>query len=168
MNDPAAPATVAATRALDLALARGMLVVALFSVVASTARVAQDAAIAWRYGAGSQVDAYYFVLSLVSWPVAAVLSTLTMRLAPMHASMRLGPPEAAARFRSELFGAVLLAALASLPLTWWVLPTIAGGPVGGLPADTATQAVASFSAKLNSISMPPRKSFTCDRVRGTS
>lgn len=137
VSDPQAPDLSTPKRPLDAALFRGISLVALFAAVAGAARVAQDALIAWRFGAGAQVDAYYFMVSLAAWPVAVALSTLTLLIAPVEAALQQGEPAAARRFRGELLGAALCAALAALPLAWWALDTIAGGPVSGLQRPTA-------------------------------
>jgi putative peptidoglycan lipid II flippase len=139
-------ATVQAHRALDREMVRGMVVVALFAAISGIARVGQDAAIAWRYGTGPMVDAYYFVTSLAGWPLAVALSTLTVLVAPNDAALRQRDPGAARRFRSELLGAVLLAALLAWPLAWWALDAIATSPLGGLQRSAAAQAVAGVPA----------------------
>lgn len=141
MNDPAAPATVAATRALDLALARGMLVVALFSVVASTARVAQDAAIAWRYGATPVVDAYHLLLSLVNWPAAVALAMLTLLVPATEAALHRKAGGEAALWRSEMFGWAMLVSALALPLAWWALHLLTASGLVGLQAHAAALAV---------------------------
>jgi putative peptidoglycan lipid II flippase len=127
--------------ALDRALARGMFVVAIFAAISGAARVAQDAAIAWRYGAGQYVDAYYYVLNLVNWPVAVATSTLTLIVAPVYAASRRGEAGAARHFRAELLGAVLLVAVVSLPLAWWALPAISASAFVGLEAGAAALAL---------------------------
>lgn len=107
-------------RQLDAAMARGMGWVALFAAVASAARLGQDIAVAWRFGTGPVVDAYYYLLSAVNWPVAVALSVLTILFAPAST--------AAARaqgLRRELLGNGLVVALASIPLAWWALQAIA-------------------------------------------
>ena len=127
--------------ALDRALARGMLIVAAYAAIAGAARVGQDAAIAWRYGAGPAVDAYYYVLNLVNWPVAVAMSTLTLLVAPVDAAFRLDRPLAAQQFRGELLGAMLLVAVASLPLAWWAMSLLAQGTFGGLSGSVSEHAV---------------------------
>lgn len=133
-------------RKLDRHFARGMLAVALFAAVAGAARVGQDAAIAWRYGTGSLVDAYYFITNLAAWPVAVALSTLTLLVAPTDAALNKGEASLKKRFRGELLGAVLVAAVMSLPLAWWALHTIAGSQLSGLDDAAATFARAGVPA----------------------
>lgn len=134
-------------RRIDRTVARGLLVVGAFAAVTGIVRVAQDAAIAWRFGTGAVVDAYYFVASLANWPVAVALSVFTLLLAPLEAShQRNAHQHEVLRFRRELLGAVLLLALVSYPLAWWAFGAVAGGPVGGLEAHTAALAVAGVPA----------------------
>lgn len=137
----------ATSAALDRTVARGVFVVAAFAVVTSIARLAQDAAIAWRYGTGPVVDAYYFVANLASWPVAVALSVLTLLVVPLEAGLQqAGNAGQLQRFRAELLGAVLVLAVVSFPLAWWLLTLVAGGPLGGLEPHTAALAVAGVPA----------------------
>jgi peptidoglycan biosynthesis protein MviN/MurJ (putative lipid II flippase) len=126
--------------ALDRALARGMLLAALFAAVAGAARVAQDAAIAWRYGTGPAVDAYYFLLSLASWPMAVALSTFTFLLAPAEATSHGLPAGAHAQRRGVLLGRMLVAAALSLPLAWLALDGVVASGLSGLRAAAADAA----------------------------
>lgn len=116
----------------DRQLLRGVLAVGAFAVIGGVLRIAQDAAVAWRYGAGPVTDAYFFLLSIVSWPVAVVLSTLTFVVAPAEAALRAQGEPALARFRSELFALVLVIALVALPLTYAALQTVIALPAVGL------------------------------------
>lgn len=129
-------------RALDGALVRGMGMVAVFVAIASALRLGQDAAIAWRFGTGPSVDAYYFLVSLASWPVAVALSVLSLLVAPIDARLRGSDPVTARRFRGELLGSVLALAALSLPAAWWALHAVAQGRVGGLDQGTAAVATA--------------------------
>jgi peptidoglycan biosynthesis protein MviN/MurJ (putative lipid II flippase) len=137
------PMTVADRRLIDGAMVRGMGLVVLFAAIAGVARVAQDAAIAWRFGTGPVVDAYYFMVSLANWPVAVVLALLTILVPPTEARLRSGEREAPIQhFRAELLAAVLLLALASLPVAWWALRFVAAGNTGGLESAAAAHAAA--------------------------
>lgn len=142
MKAAATRAGAADQRALDGALARGMGLIAVFAAVAGAVRVGQDAAIAWRFGAGATVDAYYFLVSLAGWPVAVALSLLSLLIAPADAHLRSVDPAAARRFRGELLGSVLMVALLSLPAAWWALRAVAGSALGGLDASAAAKAAA--------------------------
>lgn len=143
MSGPADSNELLAAGELDRTLARGMFVVGAFAAVTSVARLAQDAAIAWRYGTGPVVDAYYFVLNLANSPVAVALSVLTLLVVPLEAALRRnGQGAELRRFRGELLGVVLILAAISLPFAWWVLGSIASGPLGGLERHTAALAVA--------------------------
>ncbi|WP_448171281.1 lipid II flippase MurJ [Rhizobacter fulvus] len=117
-----------------------MAIVAAFAALTGAARVGQDAAIAWRYGAGPTVDAYYYLLNLVNWPVAVAISTLTLLVAPVDASLRSERPLVIRRFRSELFGAMLVVALISLPIAWWGMSLFARGVFGAPSGSASAQA----------------------------
>lgn len=146
MNSADSP-EILVPEALDRTLARGMLIVTAFAAVSGIARLAQDAAIAWRYGTGPVVDAYYFVANLANWPVAVALSVLTLLIVPIEAGLQRGGNAVdLRRFRGELLASVLLLAIASLPVSWWLLTAIAGGPLGGLEPHTAALAVAGVPA----------------------
>lgn len=119
---------------------RGIGVVALFAGIASVIRLVQDAAIAWRFGTGPLVDAYYFVVSFTNWPLGLALSVLTVLVVPVDADLRNGDAVMARRFRAELLGHIGLAAVISLPLAWFALDRIAGGSAAGLPARTGAHA----------------------------
>jgi putative peptidoglycan lipid II flippase len=138
---------------LDGALLRGMALIALFSVIAGVARIGQDVSIAWRFGTGPVVDAYYFVISLVNWPVGVALSVLTLLAVPADAALRGGREESTRLFRAELLGAVLLISVVSLPMAWWALRAIAGGAIGGLEPATAGAAVAGVPGLVASVSL---------------
>ncbi|MGV3571590.1 MAG: lipid II flippase MurJ [Ramlibacter sp.] len=127
-------------RSLDTAMVRGMGLIAVFAGVSGLARLGQDAAIAWRFGAGAQVDAYYFVLSLVAWPAAVALAVLTTLLAPTAAALAQGAAGEAQRFRAELLGCTLLLAAVSLPVAWTVLNGLTSGSASGLAPATAEYA----------------------------
>lgn len=121
-------------------LARGMLVVSMLAALTSVARVGQDAAIAWRHGTDPVVDAYYLLLSIVGWPLALALSTLTLLAAPAEASLRRNDPAEAMRFRSELLCAMLLTAGLALPLSWLMLHAVVVGGWSGLAPAAAKAA----------------------------
>jgi putative peptidoglycan lipid II flippase len=124
------------------ALGRGMLLAALFAAIAGVARVVQDGSIAWRHGTGPEVDAYYFMLALAGWPVAVALSTLTLLAAPAEARARRDGPAQVQLLRGRWLGGMLLIALASAPLAWWALRTVAAHPWSGLEPAAAGVAVA--------------------------
>jgi peptidoglycan biosynthesis protein MviN/MurJ (putative lipid II flippase) len=113
-------------------LLRGAASVGVFAALAGAARVAQDAAIAWRYGAAPVTDAYFFLLNIVSWPVAIALSTLTFVVAPAEAALRVIDERAVERLRAGLLALVLVASLVALPLMYGVLQTIVTLPAIGL------------------------------------
>jgi putative peptidoglycan lipid II flippase len=97
------------------AIARGMLLVSVFVLLAAVARAAREMAIAFKYGIGAEVDAFLFVHTLVMWPVGVWLSVLTVVLVPLAARIRRESPADLPQFRSELLGTTaLLGALLAL------------------------------------------------------
>lgn len=121
-------------------MVRTAFVIAVFAATAGAARIVQDAVIAWRHGASAEVDAYWFVINLVGWPVAVMLSTLTLVVAPAEATLA-GDSSALRRFRGETLGLVLAAAAIAIPLSWWALRAIVASPLTGLGADATALAV---------------------------
>lgn len=118
------------------AMVRAAVVIAAFAAVAGVARLVQDAAVAWRHGAGAEVDAYWFVINLVNWPVAVALSMLTLLVAPAEAT--LGDDARELRhFRGELLGVTVTVAAVTVPLTWWALQAILTSGHTGLGAEAA-------------------------------
>ena len=143
---PSTPAMPNHSAATGSQLARSMLVVSMLAALTGVARVAQDAAIAWRHGTDPVVDAYYLLLAVVGWPLAIALSTLTLLAAPAEASLRRVDPAEAMRFRGELLGAMLLAAALAFPLSWLTLYAVAVGGWSGLAPAAAKAAEDGLSA----------------------
>lgn len=81
--------------------------VALFVFVGKLAGAAKEMVVAYRYGISAEVDAYLFVLNLVSWPVAVWFSVLTVVLVPLAARIRHDAAGELPRFRAELLGLAL-------------------------------------------------------------
>jgi putative peptidoglycan lipid II flippase len=133
-----APAKNLEHRALDGALARGIGVVGAYAAIAGAVRLGQDAAIAWRFGTGPLVDAYYFLLSVAGWPIAVALSLLSLLIAPVDAGLRSADPLGLRRFRGELLAAMLVIAALSLPLAWWGLRVVAGSALARLDASAVS------------------------------
>ena len=151
MNDGAVKAGTSAP-SLDRAMARGTLVVAVFAALAGAARVAQDAAIAWRHGTGPVVDAYNFMLTLANWPAAVALSVLTLLVVPAEAAMRQQAASEVGRWRSEMFGLTLCFAALSLPLAWWTLHVLTSSGLSGL--QPAAAAIAAAGVPLIVLAVP--------------
>lgn len=123
----------------DAKLIRGATIVFVFAAIAGLARIGQDAVIAWRFGTGPVVDAYYFAISLTTWPVAVALAILTCLVAPLDSVLRKTDPRSAQRLRSEALGGILVAALLSLPLAWWAMNFFATSKLGSLDGSTAAE-----------------------------
>ena len=101
---------------------RGLIWVALFVFLGKFAGAAKEMAIAYRYGVSNQVDAYLFVLNLISLPVNIWFSILSYVLVPLASQIRENYPTQLWRFRAELFGFALLLGLDLALLAWFALP----------------------------------------------
>jgi putative peptidoglycan lipid II flippase len=121
----------------DGAFARGAFAVSAFALVGAAARLALDVAIAWRHGTDPVVDAYFFVLGVLNWPLAFALSTLTLLLVPAEAALRHSLPDGVRALRAALLGRALLISAGALPLGWWLLHLVLSSGATGLdPAST--------------------------------
>ena len=121
-------------------IAKGMAWVALFVFLGKLTGAAKEMVVAYRYGVGEEVDAYLFVLNLVTWPVGVWFSVLTVVLVPLAARMRQTASTDLPRFRAELFGLTLLIALTLAILAWLGLPSLLRARWTGLPATTVALA----------------------------
>lgn len=122
-------------------IVRGMLAVAAFALLGKVAGAAKEIAVAWRYGVSAEVDAYLFVLNLVSWPVAVWFSGLAVILIPMEARIREESRERLTHFRAELLGVTLLLGIALSLGARFGLPALLTSGWLGLPARTASLAI---------------------------
>jgi len=116
------------------AIAIGMAWVILFVFLGKLAGAAKEMAIAYRYGISEDVDAYLFVLNLVSWPVGVWFSVLTVVLVPLAARIRHNTMVDLPRFRSELLGLTLLLGMGLMFLACLGLPMLLRSPWTGLPS----------------------------------
>lgn len=117
-------------------IAKGMALVALFVFSGKLVSAAKEMAIAYRYGVSAEVDAYLFVLNLVSWPIGIWFSVLTVVLVPLAARIQQNASNELPRFRSELLGLVFLLGLILAALGWWVLPVLLNSAWAGLSPAT--------------------------------
>jgi peptidoglycan biosynthesis protein MviN/MurJ (putative lipid II flippase) len=131
---------------LDRALARNVLLVSLFVAIAGVARLGQEMAIAWKFGAGAEVDAYYFVSTFLNWPVGVWFSVLVVVVVPTEATLRRKGPGELMQFRSELFGLTLAAALVVTLVTLAAFGGLLYAGRLGLSHDVQDAAVATLPA----------------------
>lgn len=116
--------------------------VSLFVFLGSFARAAKEIAIAYRYGASAEVDAYLFVFNLVTFPVGVWFSVLTVVLVPLAARTREDPSADISRFRAELLGLTFLVGLSVSILAWLGLPLVLNSSWLGLTRTAASLATA--------------------------
>lgn len=126
------------------AILRGLVAVALFTLLGKLMSAAKEMAVAYRYGLAAEVDAYQFLYTLVSWPIGIWSSVLTAVLVPLAARMRDTAPGQLPRFRAELLGLAILLGLGLGLLAWLAIGAMLARGQGGLPP----QAVALAQAAL--------------------
>lgn len=126
------------------AIVKGMLTVALFTMVGKLMSAAKEMVVAYRYGLAAEVDAYHFIYNLVSWPIGIWCSVLTAVLVPLATRVRELDSEALPRFRSELFGLALLLGVAMALLGWLGIRTMLTLGHSGLPGHSAQLADAAL------------------------
>lgn len=105
-------------------IARNLLLLSIFVMLAKLVAMLKEMAIARRYGVGEVVDGYLFVFNLVSWPVSVWLSVLAVVLVPLASRLRQGDGTGLIEFRTELFGFTLLVGLALSLAAWLGLPVL--------------------------------------------
>ncbi len=115
-----------------------MAMIGAFAALAAGARVAQDMAVAWRFGAGPEVDAYHYVLALLSAPVAIAVATLSLTLTPAEAALRArsGAADAVRRWRAQVLTAALGAAVVIGLTAWWLTAAWLNGRWAGLAPES--------------------------------
>lgn len=119
-------------------IVRGMAWTLTFVVIARCIGAGREVAIAAHFGAGRIVDAYLFVFSLLSWPVAVWFSVLSVVLVPTV--MRLHKDECTAElkvFHAGLLGITLLLGCVVGLLFWLLLGSGLVPPFVGFPHSTA-------------------------------
>jgi putative peptidoglycan lipid II flippase len=126
------------------AILKGMLTVALFTLLGKLISAAKEMVVAYRYGLAAEVDAYQFLFNLVSWPLGVWASVLTAVLVPLAARMRGADPDGLPRFRAELFGLTLVLGLGLALAGWLGISTVLGVDQTGLPARTTALAQAAL------------------------
>lgn len=134
------------------AIARGMVWVAFFVLVGKLVGAAKEMAIAYRYGVSAEVDAYLFVLNLVSWPAGVWSAVLTIVLVPFSARIRQGAAADLPRFRSELLGLAIVLGIVLTLLVWLGLSWLLHSAWTGLPP--ATQMIATHIAPALALLIP--------------
>lgn len=114
------------------AILRGLVAVALFTLLGKLMGAAKEMAVAYRYGLAAEVDAYQFLHTLVSWPVGVWSSVLTAVLVPLAVRMREAGPDELPRFRAELLALALLLGLGLGLLAWLAIGAMLALGQGGL------------------------------------
>lgn len=126
------------------AILKGMLTVALFTLVGKLMSAVKEMVVAYRYGIAAEVDAYHFLYNLISWPIGIWCSVLTAVLVPLAARMRASAHDDVPHFRSELFGFTLLLGGVLGLIAWLGIRTMLALDATGLPAVSAQLASAAL------------------------
>lgn len=122
-------------------IARDITLVAGFALAAKLVAALKEMAIAWRYGVSDVVDAYLFVFNLVTLPVTIWYSVLMVVFIPLAARLRAESPAELGAFRSELFGAAILAGGLLGLLGWAALVVFFQSSASGLSDGVRTLAL---------------------------
>jgi putative peptidoglycan lipid II flippase len=117
-----------------------MFIVGLFSLIAKAMAAAKEMAVAWRFGLGSEVDAYLFLFNLLNWPIGVWFSVLTVIVIPLEAHHRRSDPDRLVHFRSELLGFAALAGTCLVAAALIGVPHVLSSNWLGLPEATAAAA----------------------------
>jgi putative peptidoglycan lipid II flippase len=130
----------------------GIFWVSLFVFFGRLAGAIKEVAIAYRYGTSKEVDAYLFIFNLVSWPVAAWFSVLTVVLIPLAAHVRHAATSELPRFRAELLGLTIVLGGVLGIAGWFGLAPLLSLRWTGLPP--LTSEIAASIAPIMSLLMP--------------
>jgi putative peptidoglycan lipid II flippase len=128
---------VAALRTEHKQIARGMLVVSTFVLLAKLIAMFKEATIAWRFGISEAVDAYLLVFNLTQYPVVVWAGPIAAVLVPYVARLRTESQQHLSQFRSELLGGTILLAVALGLVCQLLLPSLLRQPWVGLTAGQA-------------------------------
>ena len=126
------------------AIFKGMLTVALFTLLGKLVSAAKEMVVAYRYGLSAEVDAYQFLYNLLSWPIGVWCSVLTAVLVPLAVRMREHDKDEVPHFRAELFGLALLLGAGLALLAWLGIHAMLGLGKSGLPAHSVQLAQAAL------------------------
>lgn len=113
-------------------IARGLVIVAAFVLIAKLAGAAKEMAVAWRYGISPVVDGYLFAFSMLQMPISILTTVMTVVLIPLLAKAGAEDPAGRKRFRSELLGAVLVVGIIGYPIAVWLIESFASHFLTGM------------------------------------
>jgi peptidoglycan biosynthesis protein MviN/MurJ (putative lipid II flippase) len=123
---------------------RAMLSVSLFVAITKLIGAAREVVIAATYGTSLIIDAYAFLMNLLSWPGAISSSVLMTVLVPHLVRQKLETPSEATLLQREILGTmIVVAGLVALVGGCSIYFFLSQG-LTGLPRQTASLAVAMF------------------------
>ncbi len=130
-------------RPTDRTIVRGIVWGTLFVLAAKFAGALKEMVVAWRFGIGSEIDAYLFVFNWATWPLAVWFAAVSAVVVPLFAKLRAERPAAELmQMQRELFGGSLLLGLLLGGAVAVLLHALVAMPQLGLPDSTAAQAAA--------------------------
>jgi peptidoglycan biosynthesis protein MviN/MurJ (putative lipid II flippase) len=122
-------------------IARGIVLTLMLVLLGRAVGAAREVAIAARLGTGELVDAYVFVLIVLSWPIGVWSTVLGAVLVPHVQALRQNrSAETLAEFRANLFGLSLIAGLGCGAIFWVSFSSDAFFAWLGFPGRTLTLA----------------------------
>ena len=101
----------------------GFISVSFFVFIGKIAGAGKEMAIAWRYGVSESVDAYVFIMNLITFPVSIWLSILTAVLVPLIGRAEKNNDEILL-FRKQLFGLAICIGIGLGFIIWMVIPKL--------------------------------------------
>lgn len=123
-------------------VARGVLTVGAFVLLAKLIAMVKEMAVAWRYGTDPIVDAYLFVFNLIQYPANIWSGVIGVVLVPFAIRLRHIAPHDLATFRAELLGASIITAGVLGVVAWLVIPWLVQQPWIGLAVEQVALAIA--------------------------
>lgn len=87
---------------------RGVVIVAIFGILAKLAAAAREFVIAWRFGTSVQIDAYVFIFNIFGVPIAIWVGALSGVYIPRLVRLNNESPAQASLLQSEINGIALL------------------------------------------------------------
>ncbi len=122
----------------DRTILRGIVWGSLFVLAAKFAGAGKEMVVAWRFGVGSEIDAYLFVFNWATWPLAVWFAAVSAVVVPLFAQLRAERPATELlQMKRELFGGSLLLGLLLGGAMVLLLHRLVSLPQLGLPVETA-------------------------------
>ncbi len=119
---------------------RGMLSVSLFVIITRVIGAAKEMAVAASYGTSPTVDAYLYLINILSFPGTILSSAVITILVPYLVRIKAHTADQAAAFKREFLGATLLAGGVIALVAGCTMLSVLSSGLSGLPPHTASLA----------------------------